>query len=47
MNMSSTNQQNEIRQEVPEWKCNYCGFEFSGTNIVCPSCGFADVEEVD
>lgn len=32
---------------MKKWKCNECGFEFYGFNIVCPSCEFANVEEIE
>lgn len=33
--------------KVPKWKCNECGFEFYGINLVCPSCEFSDAEKVE
>ena len=37
----------EKNNAMQKWKCNYCGEEFYGLSIVCPSCEFADVEEIE
>ncbi len=45
--MSNTSQHKETETKMPKWKCKECGFEFSGISIVCPSCEFVNVEEIE